>query len=420
MRLPLFLALALTALSTASAENWPAWRGGPEFSGTTSETNLPVHWNATENVRWKVPLPERGNSTPIVWGDRVFLTQALGDRRLVICFDRKDGHELWRGGATAAQAGETHPANPYCSASPVTDGERVVAWFGTEGLYCFDLQGKELWHRDLGPQEHQWGYGSSPILYGKLCFLSFGPGVRSFLVALDKETGKEVWRVEYPHEAGPKERTDGFAGKDGEVGSWSDPVIAHTAEGDQLLVSVPGSLRGYDPATGQERWRCDGLTPLIYTSPLFSEGIAVAMSGFGGSDLAVRLGGSGDITGSRLWMHPRSKQRIGSGVIYQGQIYILNSPGIAQCLDLKTGEPLWSERLIGSTAKSDSWSSMVRSGDLLYVLNQAGDTFVLKAAPNFELVATNALSDGITNASIAVSNGDLFIRTQQHLWCIGK
>jgi outer membrane protein assembly factor BamB len=420
MRVPSLLSgLVLLAFFSARGENWPAWRGGPEFSGTTSETNLPLHWSATENVRWKVSLPERGNSTPIVWGDRVFVTQAVADQRLLLCFDRHDGHELWRGGAAWTETEPSHPTNPYCSGSPATDGERVVAWFGSAGLYCFDLQGKELWHRDLGKQEHQWGYGTSPVLYGKLCYLSFGPGARSFLVAMDKETGREVWRVNFPREDGPKDRTDGYAGKDGEVGTWSNPVIAHTADGDELLLSVPGSLRSYDPATGQERWRCDGLTPLIYTSPLFSEGIAVAMSGFGGSDLAVKLGGAGNITDSRIWMHPRAKQRIGSGVIYEGRIYILNTPGIAQCIDLKSGETLWSERLAGSNGRSDSWSSMVRSGDLLYVLNQAGDTFVVRAAPKFEQVAMNSISDGLTNASLAVSNGELFIRTHQHLWCIG-
>jgi outer membrane protein assembly factor BamB len=412
--LPVLLAFAGPLL----AENWPAWRG-PEGTGITRETNLPTQWSATENVRWKTQLPERGNSTPVVWGDRVFLTQAEGERRLVMCFDRATGRELWRSGPAFKGPDPTHATNPFAAASPVTDGERVIAWFGSAGLWCFDLQGRELWHKDLGKQEHIWGYASSPVLHGDLCFLNFGPGEQSFLLAVEKATGKEVWRVDLPREH-PAERHDGFAGRQGEIGSWSTPLIVRVGDRDELVLTVPGWVKGYDPTTGRELWRCGGLNPLIYTSPVAGEGVVVAMGGFGGSDLAVKLGGSGDVTGThRLWHHLRGKQRIGSCVITGGHAYILNTPGTAQCIELQTGKPAWEERLQGPTGRSESWSSMVLSGDRLYVLNQAGDTFILRASPKFEKLAVNAIGDGMTNASHAVSNGELFIRTHKHLWCIG-
>ncbi len=192
------------------AANWPAWHG-PSGSGVTPETDLPVRWSATENVRWKVPLPDRGNSSPIVWRNRVFITQAIEKENhlTVMCLNRADGRVLWQSTVTRSEKDPTHETNPYASASPVTDGERVIAWFGSAGIYCYDLNGKELWRRDLGKQSHQWGYAASPIIYGDLCFLNFGPGERTFLIALDKKTGKTVWKVDVP-QVQPKERTDGF------------------------------------------------------------------------------------------------------------------------------------------------------------------------------------------------------------------
>ena len=194
--------LVLVGLSftwQVTAANWPEWRG-PTQDGITPETDLPTHWSATENVKWKTGLPAPGNSTPVVWGNRVFVTQALPDegKRVLMCLDRKDGKVLWQEGTDFANAEESHPANPQCSPSPVTDGERVIAWFGSAGLFCYDMNGKELWKRDLGRQTHEWGYAASPVIYKDLCFLNFGPGERSFLAAFDKRTGKTRWEVDMP------------------------------------------------------------------------------------------------------------------------------------------------------------------------------------------------------------------------------
>ncbi|MGV3530803.1 MAG: PQQ-binding-like beta-propeller repeat protein [Chthoniobacteraceae bacterium] len=419
-RILLSAAIALlVSTSAADAGNWPAWRG-PDGNGITKETDLPTEWSATKNVRWKMPLPERGNSTPIAWGDKVFLAQAEGDQRMLYCVNRKDGALLWKKGVTAKPGEPTHDTNPYCSAAPVTDGERVIAWFGSDGLVCYDLEGKELWKAELPAVDHEWGYGSSPVLHGDLCFLYFGPGTNTATMAFNKKTGEKVWEVKMPP-VHPEKRTDNFAGKKGVVGSWSTPIIVEENGRATLVNAVPERVLAMDPATGKELWSCAGLNPLVYSSVMYGEGIVVGSGGFGGSSLAVKTGGSGDVTEShRLWHKLRDKQRIGSGVIKDGHLYILNTPGTAQCIELATGKPVWEERLTGPSGRSESWSSMILSGDRIYVLNQGSDTAIIKASPTFEKLGSNSLEDGLTNSSIAVSDGELFIRTHKHLWCIGK
>jgi outer membrane protein assembly factor BamB len=415
----LFL-IFLMLSSAVLAAPWPAWRGA-DGNGVCIETDLPLKWSATENVKWKAALPERGNSTPIIWGDRVFITQAVGKDRLVLCFSRQDGKELWRAGAKDVADEPTHQTNPYCSASPATDGERVYAWFGSAGLYCFDMNGKTLWQRDLGEQRHEWGYSSGPVLHGDFCYLNFGPGPRTFLLAVNKLNGADVWRQELGKVEVTMPRNDGFAAKEGVVGSWSVPLLIRTEQREELIMPWPQQVRSYDPKTGKPLWHCGGLNPLVYSSTLFGEGILIAMGGYSGSTVAVRPGGDGDVTAShRLWHEPRDRGHIGSGVIKEGHIYIQNMNGIVECVELKTGKSLWKERLKGSGSRSESWSSVVLAGDRLYLVNQGSDCFVLRASPTFEVLAHNPLNDGMTNASVAACDGNLFIRTHAHLWCIGK
>ena len=418
--LVLTLLLAFSASVITRADNWPAWRG-PEGTGVCAEKNLPLRWSTNDNVRWRVPLPDRGNSTPIVWGKFVFVTQAIekDGRRELMCFDRRDGKLLWARGTNYEGKEPTHETNPSGSGSPVTDGERVVAWFGSAGLYCYDFDGQELWHRDLGPQRHIWGYGASPVLHGGLCLLNFGPGEPSFLLAVDKKTGKDVWKLAEPN-ADDGEKKPGQE-KAQWVGSWSTPVVVNTGAREEMLLSWPKRLVAFEPKTGKELWSCGGLNPLVYTSPLYdrTKNIVVAMGGYNGMALAVKAGGSGDVTESRrLWHHPKTKQRIGSGVIYGGHIYIHNDPGVAECWELETGRLVWEERLRGAAASADSWSSIVLAGERLYVINKGGDTFVLRASPKFEVLATNSIGEA-TLASLAPSDGELFIRTHKNLWCVG-
>lgn len=427
-RLSLFaLGIALALLGPAAparAANWPAWRG-PLGTGITEETKLPVKWSTTENVKWRVALPERGNSTPIVWGDLIFLTQSVGQQRALWCLARADGRKLWQQEITATLTDfPTHPTNPYCSSSPVTDGERVIVWHGSDGLHCYDFTGKKLWSRDLGAQRHIWGYGSSPMIVGELCFLNFGPGERNFLVAVDKRTGRTVWQHDEDIGYGKvAPTTDAKAAKSAQtaatyLGSWTTPVLRRIDGREQLLLNWPGRLAAYEPATGRELWTCAGLNPLSYTSPIYEGDTVVAMGGFNGSTIAVRAGGSGDITTSRrIWQHPRTKQRIGSGVIRDGHIFIHNDPGIAECFELATGKLVWEERLTGAGKSRQNWSSVLLSGDNCYTITQGGDCFVFKASPKFELVAANALGEP-SNSSVVPSNGELFIRTHAALWCI--
>ena len=422
-----FLLLSFLASGSLPAANWPAWRG-PTGDGVCTEKNLPTHWSKTENVRWRVPLPEGGNSTPIVWGDRVFVTQAVGERRTLMCFARADGKLLWQAGVTTREKEPTHATNPYCAASSVTDGERVIVSFASDGLFCYDFTGKELWRRtDLGRQIHIWGGGPSPVLYQNLCFLNFGPGETTYLLAVDKTTGKTIWKNTEPGGdsgappvAPPDAPADKKAAPRGKwIGSWTTPVLTREGDRDSLLMAWPGRLCALDPATGRERWTCAGLNPLVYTSPLPASGLVVAMGGFQGMALAVRTGGTGDVTGThRLWHHPRSPQRIGSGVIHEGHLYIHNDPGTATCLELATGKELWTERLTAGSATGANWSSVLLADGKCYTITQGGDCFVFRASPKFELLATNRLGER-ANSSVAPSDGQLFLRTHQALWCIG-
>lgn len=406
--------------ATVSAANWPGWRG-PDGNGVSLEKKIPVKWSATENVRWKAPLSERGNSTPVVWGGRVFLAQNSGQERTVMCFDRADGNLLWQKGVKYTEKEETHESNPYCSASVVTDGERVIAWFGSAGAVCYDMDGKEIWRRDLGKQSHGWGYGSSPLLHGDLCIVYHGPGAGAYLIALSKKDGTTAWKVEEPP-IEKRKRTDGFKGKEpGMVGTFTSPIVVKVAGRDELIMSFPQQIRAYDPKSGRELWHCVGLNELIYATPLAADGVVVGMGGYYGNSIAVKPGGQGDVTAThRLWQSEHTKTGIGSGIVHDGYIYLTTSGGRVQCLEVKTGREVWLETARGPGASGDSWSSMVRGGDNLYLLNQGGDCIVVKAAPKFEMVGANSLGNERADSSVAISNGEIFIHTHKALWCIGE
>jgi outer membrane protein assembly factor BamB len=401
----------LAQILPALADNWPAWRG-PAGTGIAAEKNVPLRWSPTENVKWKVELPGPGNSTPIVWEEQVFLTCANegGKERGLYAYDRQTGNLKWSQVVPYDKPETTHDTNPACSASPVTDGEQVIAWHGSAGVYAYDLQGKELWHRDLGSFEHIWGNAASPVIYKQMVLLSCGPGLNTFLIALDKASGEELWRVTPPEAT--SEKLDEFRG------SWSTPVLHAGENSDEFLLSLPNRLVAFDPTTGAENWSCQGLSKLAYTSPLVGEGVAVAMSGYHGPALAVKTGGKGNVTEThRLWLHTEKiPQRIGSGVIVAGHIYMLNESGVVWCLDLKSGEMKWEERL--GTRGGKSWSSISYVDGRLYVLNMGGETIVFEPNPEkLVVLAENPLGE-LTRSSLAFSNGQVFVRTYKHLWCI--
>ncbi|HEX6985323.1 MAG TPA: PQQ-binding-like beta-propeller repeat protein, partial [Planctomycetaceae bacterium] len=333
--------LVVLLAASAPAGNWPAWRG-PHGTGVSDETGVPVRWSATDNVKWKVRLPGPGNSTPIVWDDRVFVTQATDDgrERALYCFDRETGELRWRKATVYESKELTHETNPHCASSPVTDGEVVVAWHGSAGLFTYDLDGNELWKADLGKFEHVWGYGSSPVLHEDLVILNAGPGLRAFVVALDKRTGEEVWRREVPEAV--SEKVDQFRG------AWDTPVIHAESGRTTLLLGLPRRFHALDPRTGRDVWTCGGLGELVYASPVFGDGVIVAMSGYHGPSFAVRSGGEGDVTAThRLWLNEERRlnpQRVGSGVVVGDHVYILQDSGVAWCMELKTGEVAWEKR----------------------------------------------------------------------------
>lgn len=411
----LVLALSTFALR-AGAADCPAWRG-PTGQGHSDEKALPLTWSATENVKWKVPLARPGNSTPVISGDRIFLTQATkgGNERSLLCFARADGKLLWQKDVAYTASERAYNPDWYANASPATDGERVVVSFASAGMYCYDFDGKELWKRtDLGTWDHVFGSGASPVLYGDLAILWCGPNEKSgrnFLLAVNKKTGETVWE------------------HDESYGSWSTPLIAQVKGQDQLILgqsrdvkggpeSKAGYLRGYDPKTGKELWKCQGLNSYVYTSALYGNGVAVGMSGYGGSALAVQLGGVDDITKDRLWFHPKpAGQRVGSGVIVGEHVYMVDENATPHCYELKTGNDLWTadQRIKGEL----TWGSIVHADDRLYLLMRSGRTLVFAANPKFELLATNTLAAGEqSNSSPAISNGQIFLRTFKSLWCI--
>lgn len=388
----------------ANAENWPAWRG-PAGNGISRDHQLPTSFGPADNVQWKTPLPEAGNSTPIVWDNRIFVTCPVngGKVRCLICFDRTNGKELWRYSVDYPEKESAHSDNPFCSGSPTTDGEHVYASFDSAGVVACDLSGNLKWKRDLGKLTHVFGPASTPVLYKHLLIIHRGPGDPTHVIALDKHTGKTVWTTPEP-------------GKNDKLyGSWSTPVIYRAGDHDEFALSMPDDLKGYDPLTGKELWRCEGLGPSNYPDTAVGENVLIGVSGFRKSMMAVRMGGRGDITKThRLWHVPETQQRIGSGVVHDGHLYVSNATGIAECIEIQSGKTVWKERLGGNL-----WGSLLLAGDRLYVSNTQGVIYVLAASPRFQLIARNDMAEHI-KAALAPSDGQLFIRTYQNLYCVGK
>jgi outer membrane protein assembly factor BamB len=411
-------ALLLSA-SALSASDWPCFRG-PGRDGKSSDNKVPLEWGKEKNVRWRAILPQPGNSSPIVSNGRVFVTCAQdkkGMERSVYCFDRQSGKQLWVQTVRWERADPTYPENPYCASTPAADDERVVVWHGSAGLFCYDHEGKQLWTTDLGMFKHIWGYASSPIIHNDRVYLDCGPGARSFVVCLDKTTGKVLWQTDEPGGAPDKD-----AQHPEWLGSWGSPVIATVGGREELLVYQPGQVKAYAPDTGEILWTCGGAGLLAYTDVVLGdvEGVgqvAVAMGGYGGKAIGFKPGGMGDITGTRrLWQSTaRPPQRIGSGVILENHLFIVNEPGV-ECIDPATGKTLWNKRLTGENI----WSSLISTPGRLYASTHKGRTYVFAPdAKEFRLLATNDLGERI-NSTPAVSDGQLFIRTWKALYCIGE
>jgi outer membrane protein assembly factor BamB len=377
--------------------------------GVSTERGVPGTWSPSSGILWKTPLPGRGTSSPIILGQRIFVPCWSGSadqpRRQMVCLDRATGKILWNTdvpakGAEEARIREDHG---HASSTPAADGERIYAFFGKAGVFAFDHNGKQLWRADVGDRTHGWGTATSPVLFQNLVFINASVESES-LVALDKRTGKEVWRA-----PGIKE-------------SWNTPVLVSLPGGKtELVLAIMGKVLGFDPMTGQSLWSAaTDIGWYMVPSLVAGDGIVYCIGGRGGGgSLAVRAGGRGDVTAThRLWTSPKGSN-VPSPILYNGHLYwVRDSPAVAFCAVAKTGQVVYEERLDDG---GQVYASPVLADGRLYYVARNGRTYVLPAAPKFEVLAANELGErGMFNASPAVAGGRLFLRSDQFLYCIGK
>jgi outer membrane protein assembly factor BamB len=407
----LFCSLLLLQALVAQADDWPRWRG-PAGNGVSSEKGLPVTWGPTENIRWKAAIPGQGSSSPIVCGDRIFLTAShdQGARRVLVCLDRATGQTTWTYEIQDDWPEITSALTGHAAATPATNGECVVAFFGNAGVVCCSMQGQLLWRTDLDDFESELGLASSPVIYQDMVILVCDhDGDRfnsfdSFLIALDLKTGETRWKTE----------------RRGLFRSWSTPILVpapvrdnENAESLELIVAGQDKLRAYDPNTGKELWTAEGLTGWVAPSPVFADGLIFAASGKDGLTLAVRPGGRGDVTDTHVvWSERRGAPYVSSPVYYENFVYIANELGVVTCRKSATGEIAWQKRLEGKF-----FASPIAGDGKVYLPADSGRVYVIAASPSFELLAENNLGEELL-ASPAVAHGCLFLRTASHLYCV--
>ena len=398
-------AVRMVADEGEGARYWPRWRG-PSGQGVVTGTGYVDTWSATQNVVWKTPVPGRGNSSPIVWGDHIFLTTAYeGGRRVsLLAYSRSTGRLLWE---TAAPAGRTdsgaHYKNGHASATPATDGQRVYVSFGPRGLFAFDFTGKIVWQRDLGSMEAYHGAAGSPLLYKDRIILYQDQYRGSFIAAFDARTGRDMWRT-------PREASNG----------WGTPIAVRVGSRDEIIVSSQQQVQAYDPERGRELWRCSGNTYEVIPTPVVGYGMIFCSSGRAGPTLAIRPGGSGDVTRSHLvWESPRGSPFVPSPILYGEQLYMVNDmASIVTSLHAQTGKAMFQGRLGVATREGFSASPVAVDGKVFFT-NDEGETFVLRAGPTFNLLHVNRIGEG-TLASPALVDGRWYIRTDRNLYAIGK
>ena len=414
----------IAALSVAvfAGADWRRFRG-PEGSGVSSDSPVATTWNADENVVWKTPLPGFGTSSPITLGDKIFLTcysgyaldsQEPGDQRKlllhVLCLDRATGKIIWDETndpelpETEYDSGRVN-LHGYASSTAVTDGEAVYVFFGKSGVFKYGLDGKVLWRRNVGSRidKRNWGSATSPILYGDLVIVNASIESES-VRALSKETGKEVWRI------------------DDVVDSWSTPLVVELPDGsEELVVSRHSQVIGIDPETGKRLWKCASVLDYVCPSVVAHEGVVYITGGRRPLTVAVRAGGRGDVTDTHLiWDLPKCS-KVPTPLVQDGLLYWVCNKGIAVCVDAATGEVRYEERLDLSGAGDKVYASVVAADGKIYAVSRESGTVVLAAGPKFKVLARNRLDDGsVFNATPVVSDGQLLLRSDNALYCIGK
>jgi outer membrane protein assembly factor BamB len=429
-------------LAVEATADWPQWRG-PSSRGVSAESGLPTTWSANENLKWRATLAGLGNSSPIVRGDRVFVTSQIGstpvtggahpqlarDERalaeretpiggrraeagatgeiwlVVEAFRRSDGVRLWEHKVRAAGPfPDLHEKHNLATPTPATDGERVYAWFGNGQVLALDMDGRLVWTRHLGddysPFQTQWGHGSSPALYGDLVILLCDHRRASYLLALDARTGKERWKVD---------RGSGRV-------SHSTPLVVPAPGGDELLVNSSERIDAFDPKTGALLWYTGSERQTPIPSAVFHDGRIYLSRGYRNSDyLAIRPGGRGDVSATHVdWRVAAGASYVPSIVYYDGLLYMTNEVGVVTCADARTGEPVWRHRLGGVF-----FASPVAGDGKIYLLSETGETFVMRAGRTAEVLARNELG-GRFLASPAIAQGRLFLRSDGALFAIGR
>ncbi len=414
-------ALALTAAET----NWPQWRG-PGAAASAESKQLPSSWSATENVAWKVDVPGRGHSQPVVWGNRVFLTTDIEGEKVpdykeivhmmgkekfthpdwtgadvqhnlrVMCFDADTGKLLWEQTAyTGAATDYRHRRNTYASPTPATDGKAVYVYFESMGTYAYDMNGKLLWKTSLGPIASMgMGPGTSPVLAGDLVIIQADQddGAKSFLVALSKKDGKVVWKKPRAVQA-----------------SWATPLLY---EG-QLIASGNENIIAYDPKTGEELWRVPGLKSHAIHTPVPGDGMVVVSSGFPAKrTFGLNVGKTGE---HLKWTYEKGTAYVPSPILYQGLLYLMSDKGLLTCLDPATGQVIYEGKRIPVPATF--MASPVAFDGKILITSQDGDTFVIKAGREHEVLRTNSLGEPVYS-SMALSGDSIFIRAEKHLYRI--
>ena len=413
-------ALAVTAVVTLAAADtvsmievegegakyWTRWRG-PSGQGLVKGGKYTDKWSPTDGVKWKVPVPGRGHSSPIVWGDHIFLTTEYegGAKLSMLAYSRKDGKQLWETFVPTDGVEHVYPKNSRASATAVTDGKLVYGSFGTHGLAAFDFKGKMVWHTAVGKLNNYHGSAGSPILYKDRLFIYQDhrgtDTTKSFVAAYDKTTGKQVWKTD---------RT--------EMTGWGTPVVIRAGDRDELIVSSMRKVYGYDPASGKELWTVAGLTVEVIPTPVVAEGLVICSSGRQGPTLAIRPGGSGDVTSTHLaWSSPKGSPFVPSGLVLDGILYMVNDlQSVLTAHDVKTGAVLYQGRL-GEAKKEGFSASPVATNGKIFFTNDDGETFVLQGGKEFKLLHVNQLGEQ-TLASPALVDGRWYFRTAGHLLAI--
>ena len=430
--------VSLVTATSAIGGDWTRFRG-PNGAGVSPDSQpAPTTWSPTEHIKWKIALPGEGVSCPIVVGSKVFVTSYSGYgfeqgdlidlKRHLVCLDRKTGTVLWKQSFEAVLpedqfSGMGVPSHGYASHTPVSDGKRVYVFFGKSGVMAFDLEGKKIWSHAVGSDSdpRRWGSASSPIVVDGLVIVTAGPEQRS-IVALDGETGKEVWKAE----------------SEGLGNVWGTPAVAETADGSkEIVIGAPYELWGLNPKSGKVRWYCEATGEDSFnTSVVVQKDTIFAVEGRGGASIAVKAGGKGDVTKSGILWSGRDANRFGTPVFVNGRLYFVAN-GIVNCLDATTGKKVFQARLPGGRSSGGGeeggrggfggrggtdYSSPVAVGDTIYYVTNNGTTHVFKASDKFESIAVNeTTTDRETfSATPAISNGELFLRSNKFLYCISS